>query len=121
MKAIEAPTLDQIRAAWERIAGIALRTPLVRLELPDVAGAPAAIYLKLECLQPVGSFKIRGALNTLLLAGTDAIACCQSARNCAGDCPSSEASGSSSAAGNPETVTQASSGKRASSGNSSLE
>jgi threonine dehydratase len=73
VKPIEAPTLEQIRAARDRIAGIALRTPLVRLELPDVAGAPAAMYLKLECLQPVGSFKIRGALNSLLLAGTDAI------------------------------------------------
>jgi threonine dehydratase len=44
----------------------AVRTPLVRLELPFAvtAGAPD-VYLKLESLQPVGSFKIRGAWNAV--------------------------------------------------------
>ncbi len=42
------------------IAGTAVRTPLVRLHAPE---APAEIYLKLENLQPIGSFKIRGAYN----------------------------------------------------------
>ena len=56
--------LDDIRAARERIAGAAIRTPLVRLN----ADAPADIYLKLECLQPIGSFKIRGASNAMALA-----------------------------------------------------
>jgi threonine dehydratase len=40
-----------------------LRTPLVRLQAPE---HPAAIYLKLENLQPIGSFKLRGALNAVL-------------------------------------------------------
>jgi threonine dehydratase len=53
--------LDQIEAARERIAGGVVRTPLVRLSVD----APAEIYLKLECLQPIGSFKIRGALNAV--------------------------------------------------------
>jgi threonine dehydratase len=44
------------------IAGKAIRTPLVRLNLLD---APAEIYLKLENLQPIGSFKIRGAANAI--------------------------------------------------------
>ena len=44
------------------IANSAIRTPLVRL---NVAGAPAEIYLKLENLQPIGSFKIRGAANAM--------------------------------------------------------
>ena len=44
------------------IASSAIRTPLVRLNVPD---APAAIYLKLENLQPIGSFKIRGAANAI--------------------------------------------------------
>jgi threonine dehydratase len=44
------------------IADAALRTPLVRLEAPE---APAEIYLKLENLQPIGSFKIRGATNAI--------------------------------------------------------
>lgn len=56
--------LEAIRAARERIAGAAIRTPLVRLN----ADAPAEIYLKLECLQPIGSFKIRGASNAMALA-----------------------------------------------------
>jgi threonine dehydratase len=53
--------LDDIRAAQQRIRGAALRTPLVRLN----ADAPAEVYLKLENLQPVGSFKLRGAANTV--------------------------------------------------------
>ena len=44
------------------IAGSAIRTPLVRL---NVDNAPAEIYLKLENLQPIGSFKIRGAANAM--------------------------------------------------------
>jgi threonine dehydratase len=44
------------------IADTAIRTPLVRL---NVADAPAEIYLKLENLQPIGSFKIRGAANAI--------------------------------------------------------
>jgi threonine dehydratase len=57
--------LSAIEAARERIAGAAIRTPLVRLH---VETAPAEIYLKLENLQPVNSFKIRGATNAVMLA-----------------------------------------------------
>ncbi|HEU5416998.1 MAG TPA: pyridoxal-phosphate dependent enzyme [Streptosporangiaceae bacterium] len=57
--------LAAIRAARDRISGAAVRTPLVRLH---VSGAPAEIYLKLENLQPVSSFKIRGATNAIRLA-----------------------------------------------------
>src|SRR5215469_3179131 len=57
-------TLAEIKAARERIAGAAIRTPLVRLYVD----APAEIYLKLENLQPVHSFKIRGAMNAIMLA-----------------------------------------------------
>jgi threonine dehydratase len=56
--------LAEIEAARERIAGAAVRTPLLRLHVE----APAEIYLKLENLQPVNSFKIRGATNAVLLA-----------------------------------------------------
>ena len=55
-------TLHEIEAARERIKGSAIRTPLVRLNVDD---APAEIYLKLENLQPIGSFKIRGAANAI--------------------------------------------------------
>jgi threonine dehydratase len=58
------PTLTDIRRARARLAGIAYRTPLVRLDLRE---APAEIWLKLENLQPIGSFKIRGAANAMAL------------------------------------------------------
>ena len=57
--------LAEIEAARTRLAGAVVRTPLVRLELEH---APAEIYLKLENLQPIGAFKLRGAGNALLLA-----------------------------------------------------
>ena len=57
--------LAAIEAARERIADAAIRTPLVRLRVED---APADIYLKLENLQPINSFKIRGATNAIMLA-----------------------------------------------------
>jgi threonine dehydratase len=47
-----------------------LRTPLVRLEVD----APSEILLKLECLQPIGSFKLRGAGNAIALAPAEALA-----------------------------------------------
>jgi threonine dehydratase len=61
----EAIPLADLRAARERIAGSALRTPLVRLVLDE---APAEIWLKLENLQPIGSFKLRGASNAMAAA-----------------------------------------------------
>jgi threonine dehydratase len=60
--------IEEIRAARERLAGRVLRTPLVRLDLPEL---PGAIYLKLENLQPIGSFKLRGALNAVLQTDPD--------------------------------------------------
>jgi threonine dehydratase len=69
MKPVGRISLDDIRAARERIAGSALRTPLVRLE-SSTADFPGEIWLKLECLQPIGSFKIRGAGNAMMLASS---------------------------------------------------
>jgi len=51
----------EIERARETIAGAAIRTPLLRL--PD--DGPAEVWLKLENLQPIGSFKIRGAVNAI--------------------------------------------------------
>lgn len=56
--------LAEIEAARERIAGAAVRTPLVRLPVDG----PAEIWLKLENLQPIASFKIRGAANAVRAA-----------------------------------------------------
>lgn len=54
--------LSAIEDARSVIAGSAIRTPLIRFHVPS---APAEIYLKLENLQPIGSFKIRGASNAI--------------------------------------------------------
>lgn len=69
MKPLTPPRLDEIRAARERIRGLALRTPLLRLPIDD-----ADIHLKLETLQPIGSFKIRGAGNAMRSAPRDLLA-----------------------------------------------
>ncbi|MEE2898780.1 MAG: pyridoxal-phosphate dependent enzyme, partial [Gemmatimonadota bacterium] len=57
--------LEAIEAARDRIAGAAIRTPLLPLECPEAA---CEVWIKLECLQPIGSFKIRGATNAMALA-----------------------------------------------------
>jgi threonine dehydratase len=59
--ALQPPSIDDIRAARERIKGAVVRTPCVRLYVD----APCEIWLKLENLQPIGSFKLRGATNAL--------------------------------------------------------
>ena len=64
-------SLADIQAARERIAGSVIRTPLIRL---NVDNAPAEIYLKLENLQPIGSFKLRGAGNAMALATKEQLA-----------------------------------------------
>jgi len=66
-----ATTLAEARAAEERLAGGVLRTPLVPLSLE---GAPARIWLKLELLQPIGSFKLRGAMNAMAQAPPEQLA-----------------------------------------------
>jgi threonine dehydratase len=62
-------SLAAIRDAATAVYGAAIRTPLVRLDFPREAGsatpAPSELYLKLEVLQPIGSFKIRGAYNAV--------------------------------------------------------
>src|SRR6266851_2391363 len=53
-------TLHDIRAAQARLDGIAVRTPLFEW---TSATDPRKLYLKLENLQPIGAFKLRGAYN----------------------------------------------------------
>jgi threonine dehydratase len=69
VRALAPISVDDVRAARERIAATAIRTPLVRLHVD----APAEIYLKLETLQPIGSFKLRGATNAIALLPRDAL------------------------------------------------
>ena len=58
-------SLDTIRDAAGSVYRAAIRTPLVRLEIPGGSSAKPEIFLKLETLQPIGSFKIRGAQNAV--------------------------------------------------------
>ncbi len=86
----ELVSLDTIRAAAARIAGIAVKTPLVRAPFTPQRPGPAVgdpgpfagvagegsgkeIYLKAESLQPIGAFKIRGAANKVLQLTPDEI------------------------------------------------
>ncbi len=60
-------SLESIRDAARAVYGAAIRTPLVRVVLPDEQNGRDGVelYLKLEVLQPIGSFKIRGAYNVV--------------------------------------------------------
>ena len=68
-------TLNDIKAARERIAPAARVTPLFEVPFPRLTSAPGAgsrllspdsrLYLKAESLQPMGAFKIRGAYNMI--------------------------------------------------------
>ena len=62
-------TLEEIRAARERIRNVAIRTPLIKLR--HDAPVPE-IWLKLENLQPINAFKIRGAANAVALLSPEA-------------------------------------------------
>ena len=70
-QALRPPTLDDIRAAARRLEGVARHTPLRRsAELSVIAGTE--VWLKLECEQVTGSFKIRGAFNAMAMLPDDA-------------------------------------------------
>ena len=58
-------SLQTIRDAASSIYDVVCRTPLVRLDVPGLTPDRPEIYLKLESLQPIGSFKIRGAYNAV--------------------------------------------------------
>lgn len=63
-------TLEDVEAARKRLAGVVPRTPMIRLE----TDTGAELLLKLECLQPVRSFKVRGAYNALSILGDAEVA-----------------------------------------------
>ncbi|HEX9982949.1 MAG TPA: pyridoxal-phosphate dependent enzyme [Thermoanaerobaculia bacterium] len=62
-------SIEEIRAAHERIRGVITRTPLIRL-LHGREGVPE-VWLKLENLQPINAFKLRGAANAVALLGPE--------------------------------------------------
>src|SRR6266478_8571690 len=64
LEAVRPIELDEIREARKRIADTIVRTPLIRLELgPDFPD----IRLKLENLQPINAYKLRGAANAVAM------------------------------------------------------
>lgn len=71
MKLSQPIPLEEIQNAQARLRGLIIHTPLVRLETEQ---SSCEIYLKLENMQPTGSFKIRGAGNALLLASQQDLA-----------------------------------------------
>jgi threonine dehydratase len=62
-------TLEDIRAAQKRIAGVAVRTPLLSVPLIEQKNSPHPklwqLFAKPENLQPIGAFKLRGAYNKI--------------------------------------------------------
>jgi threonine dehydratase len=71
-------TLDEIRAAKERIARVAVRTPLyrverARLQMGKIAEPEFDLYIKAESEQPIGSFKLRGAYNMVAQLSPEAL------------------------------------------------
>lgn len=67
--------ITAIRDAATAVYEAAVRTPLVRIDVPPAAGiALPEVYLKLEVLQPIGSFKIRGAYNVIRQLSRDQLA-----------------------------------------------
>ncbi len=67
---LAAVTVEEAQAARARVASIIVRTPLVRLENQS---GEHEVHLKLENLQPIGSFKLRGAANAMAVAGEGAL------------------------------------------------
>jgi threonine dehydratase len=61
-------SLEEFREAQSRIRGVAVHTPLVRLQIPHLSGKT---YIKAEGLQPIGSFKLRGAYNKIAQLSED--------------------------------------------------
>jgi len=71
-------TLEEIRAAKARIAGVAVRTPLhrverARLRMGRFAEPEFDLYIKAESEQPIGSFKLRGAYNMVAQLSPEAL------------------------------------------------
>jgi threonine dehydratase len=69
-------SLATIREAAARISGVAVSTPLVRAPFAAIKGlgAEKQVWLKAESLQPIGSFKLRGAANKILQLTSEEIA-----------------------------------------------
>ena len=61
----ELVSVGEVRAAARRLAGVAVRTPLIPYAGGPAAGDPGNLLIKPESLQPTGAFKLRGAYNAI--------------------------------------------------------
>jgi threonine dehydratase len=68
-------SLDEVRLAARRIAGVAVRTPLVPVLLRPAGPASRPLLVKPESLQPTGAFKLRGAYNAVYAVTRDLDSC----------------------------------------------
>ncbi len=66
------PTIDQVEEAQGRLSSSITHTPLIPLRTSR-SEAPCQVFLKLENLQPIRSFKVRGAGNALLSVASDVL------------------------------------------------
>ena len=62
-----------VHDAAATVYGAAVRTPLLRVDLAGTGSPLTELYLKLELLQPIGSFKIRGAFNVVSRLSPDVL------------------------------------------------
>lgn len=107
-----APTATDVRAAAERIAPYARRTPVMRTEID---GRP--LTLKLEHLQLTGAFKLRGALNALIAGpGTDRVITASGGNHGLGVATAARLLGKHATVYVPETVPEAKAGPLAATG-----
>ena len=67
-------TLEKIFEAKNRIAPYTTRTPLIRLEKLD-EHLGCQVYLKVECMQITGAFKLRGAVNKIKMLAPEQLSC----------------------------------------------
>jgi threonine dehydratase len=64
-------SLDDIKAAADRIRSVARRTPLIEVPWPGRESDRRSLFLKCENMQPMGAFKMRGAYNMLAQLPSD--------------------------------------------------
>lgn len=84
--ALRLPSLGDLEEARRTIRRVAIRTPLLKIPQPLAGFTTREVYVKLENLQPIGSFKIRGAANAIAWRNPDELrdgVCTASAGNMA--------------------------------------
>ena len=99
-------SLDDVRDAAERIRGYVVRTPLERsLGLSEHCGVD--VWLKFECFQATGAFKLRGALNALLTLEADKVVTASAGNHGLGVARAASLLGVSAVVVIPETASEA--------------